>query len=86
MKILVKSHFFGGDVDILSVDLQKIDLHDVNFYEDDPETILHVTFLPWPNKFEKRKTFKRDVSKELMPVAWHPAKWWDWSLPEDEKK
>ena len=21
-----------------------------------------------------------------MPVAWHPKRWWDWCLPEDEKK
>ena len=21
-----------------------------------------------------------------MPVAWHPARWWDWYLSEDEKK
>ena len=21
-----------------------------------------------------------------MPVAWHPAKWWDWCMAEDEKK
>ena len=21
-----------------------------------------------------------------MPVAWHLTKWWNWHLPEDEKK
>ena len=21
-----------------------------------------------------------------MPVAWNPTTWWDWCLPEDEKK
>ena len=21
-----------------------------------------------------------------MPVAWHPNRWWDWCVPEDEKK
>ena len=21
-----------------------------------------------------------------MSVAWHPNKWWDWYLPEDEKQ
>ena len=29
---------------------------------------------------------KKDISKELMPVAWHPTRWWDWCLPEDKKK
>ena len=21
-----------------------------------------------------------------MPVAWHPNKWWDWCLSEDDRK
>ena len=21
-----------------------------------------------------------------MSIAWHPKRWWDWCLPEDEKK
>ena len=21
-----------------------------------------------------------------MPVAWYPYRWWDWSMPDDEKK
>ena len=21
-----------------------------------------------------------------MPVAWYPTRWWDWCIPEDEKK
>ena len=21
-----------------------------------------------------------------MPVAWHPDRWWDWNISEDEKK
>ena len=21
-----------------------------------------------------------------MPVAWHPKRWWDWCVSEDEKK
>ena len=35
-------------------------------------------------KFRKRKELKKELSEELMPVAWHPDRWWDWS--EDEKK
>ena len=26
------------------------------------------------------------MSKELMPVAMHPTRWWNWCLLEDEKK
>ena len=20
-----------------------------------------------------------------MPLAWHPTRWWDWCMPQDEK-
>ena len=36
---------------ILSVDLDKIYLDDVNFFEYEPETIIHVRLLAWQNKF-----------------------------------
>ena len=35
---------------------------------------------------KKRKKLKKELSEELRPVAWHPSKWWDWCMSEDEKK
>ena len=40
----------------------------------------------WRDAYIKRKTQKAKIKKELMPVAWHPDRWWDWCVPEDEKK
>ena len=57
-----------------------------NFYKDDPETIIHVRLLAWRNAFEKRKAFKKEMSKELILVALHPTRWWDWCMSENEKK
>ena len=72
---------------ILSVDLDKINLDDDNnFYEDNAETIIHVRLLAWHNKFEKYEAFKKHINKELMPVTWHPSRWRDWCMLEDEKK
>ena len=71
---------------ILIVDLDKINLDDVDFQEDDPKTIIHVRRLAWRNKFEKSKAYKRNLSKELMPVAWHPTRWWDWCIKKMRKK
>ena len=34
----------------------------------------------------KRKIQKAKIKEELMPVAWHPDRWWNWCVPEDEKK
>ena len=50
------------------------------------ESIIHVRLLSWYNKFEKSKALKKYVSKELMAVAWHVTRWWNWSLSEDEQK
>ena len=82
-----KITFFANQMGILRVDLDKINLNNYNnFQEGNPDTIVHAKSLAWHNKFEKRKEFKENLSEELMPVAWHPAKLWDWCLSEDEKK
>ena len=36
--------------------------------------------------YEKRKAQKASIKKDLMPIAWHPSKWWDWCVPENEKR
>ena len=37
--------FFGDELGILSVDINNINLDDVSFFEDDPETIIHVRLM-----------------------------------------
>ena len=37
-------------------------------------------------QIEKPKRLKKDISKEWIPVARHPATRWDWYLPENERK
>ena len=43
-------------------------------------------FIKWRNGYKKRKTQEASIKEELMPSAWHPSRWWDWCVPEDEKK
>ena len=31
----------------------------------------------WRNRFKQCKVFKQKSRKELMPLAWHPTRWWD---------
>ena len=71
---------------IFSVDLDNIILDNVNFDEDDPETIIHARLLSWRNRFKQRKVFRKKLSKELMPLAWHSRTWWDCCILEEEKK
>ena len=39
----------------------------------------------WYEGYIKRKAMKKNIKEELMPVAWHPDRYWDWCVPEDEK-
>ena len=65
-------------MDILSVDLNNINLDDVNFDEDDRETIINVRLLAWRNKFKQDKASNKELDKELILAAWHPKQWRDW--------
>ena len=29
---------------------------------------------------------KAQIKKELIPIAWHPSRHWDWCMSEDEKQ
>ena len=53
---------------------------DVDDHLDDDELI------EWCEGYEKRKAQKEQMKKELMPITWHPSRWWHWCDPEHEKK
>ena len=50
--------------------------------------ILILLFLSnfWLGITEKRKVLKMNISEELMLIAWHPKRWWNFCVSEDEKK
>ena len=60
---------FGDEMGILTVDLTNINLDDANFDENDP--IIHVR----RNICKQCNSCKKDISKDLMSVAWHPTRW-----------
>ena len=71
----------------MGIDLYNINLDD-NFDEEDPNTTIVIRLLTWQTKFEKRKKHKKKKKKlneELMSAVWHPTRWWDWCVSEDEK-
>ena len=45
-------------------------------------TTIHVRFV----KFKQQKAIRNNISKELMPAAWQPTRWWEWCMPEDNTK
>ena len=36
--------------------------------------------------YKKQKAQKAKIKKELMPITWHPSRYWDWCMSEDKKK
>ena len=56
---------------------------DDDFYDDDDDDD---ELVEWYDGRQKRKAQKAQLKKELMLIAWHPSRWWDWCFPEDEKK
>ena len=42
--------------------------------------------IKWYDGHKKRKAQKAKIEKELMRIAWHPSRWWEWCISEDEKK
>ena len=43
-------------------------------------------FFEWYDGYKKWKAQKTKIKKELMPIVWHPSRWWDWCVPENEKQ
>ena len=43
-------------------------------------------FIEWHEGYQKRKAQKEQIKKELMPITWHPSRWWAWCVPEDKKQ
>ena len=71
---------------ILSIDLSNINLNNIDYNEDHPETIIYVKILVWHSKFEKSKVLKKELNKELKPAACHPRWLGNSWMSEDEKK
>ena len=83
--------YFGNVVFICNViGIRNIDINNINpdnnFDEDDLDTIILVRLLAQRIEFEKRKALKKETNEEMMLVAWHPNRWWNFCIPEDETK
>ena len=77
--------FISNGMGILNINLNNINLDNTNYDEEDPDTIILIRLLAWHIKFE-RKILKKELNEELLPIAWHPNRWWDFCVSEDEKK
>ena len=74
------------EMGILNTDPNCINLDDNNFDEDDSGILFMSDFWLGIRNLKNVKHLKKESNEELMPVAWHPNRWWDCCLSEDEKK
>ena len=70
-------------MDYNAIYFNNVNLDDDRFDDNESETIIHVGQMAWSNGYKQCDTYEKVISKELMPVAWHPIRWWDWCMPED---
>ena len=54
--------------------------HDNDNYYDNDEIIESY------ESYQKCKAKKATIKEELLPIAWHPSRYWDWCRSEDEKQ
>ena len=53
--------------------------HDDDYYDDDEITEQY-------NGYQKCTAQKAKTKEEILPIAWHTSRWWDWCVPEDEER
>ena len=61
------------------------------WYDDGKDKFVEFTddgdnFFDWHDGYQKRKAQKAQKREELLPIAWHPSRHWDWFMSEDDKK
>ena len=71
---------------IHDIDLIQINPDDTNNDNDDPETIILITFLAWRFKFEKRKALKKSLCEELILIVRYSRRWSNCFMSEGEEK
>ena len=47
---------------------------DGGHWDDDDED----KFFEWYDGYKKRKAQKASTKEELLPIAWHISRYWDW--------
>ena len=60
--------------------------HDDYYYDDDWHDDWRDEFSGWYDGYEVREARKTSIKEELLPIVWHPSRYWDWCMSEDEKE
>ena len=58
----------------------------VKIWHDDDDNYYDKIIKQYKGYIKKSKARKAKIKDELMSIAWHPSRWCDWFVPEDEKR
>ena len=58
----------------------------IDQWYDDDYVYNHHEMIEWYDGYKKQRAQKAQIKKELLPIAWHPLRYWDWCMSEEEKK
>ena len=58
----------------------------IKTWHDDDKYCNGHELIEWYKGHQKHKSQKASIKEEFMPIAWHLSRYWDWCIPEDEKK
>ena len=58
--------------------------HDDNYDNDDSKDKFtdddEGEFFAWYDGYRARRAQKVSIKEELLPIAWHPTRYWDWCV------
>ena len=58
----------------------------IQLWHDDDEHCDDDKPVEWYDGYKKWKAQKTSIKEELLPIAWHPSRYWDWCVHNDEKQ
>ena len=58
----------------------------IKYLRDNNDDWYHNKVIEWYDCYRIRKAQKASIKEELLPIVWHPSRYWDWCMSEDEKK
>ena len=93
---LISDHFKTQEMCNEAVDIEPLLLayvpdlfvtqQQIKIWHDDAYYCNNDKLIKWYEGCQKWKAQKAKIKKELMRIAWHPSRYWDWRMSEDEKR
>ena len=56
---------------------QFVTQYQVDIWYDDDYVYNDNEMIKWYEDYKRRRAQKARIKEELMPIAWHPSRWWD---------